>query len=125
MTLKLNQKQLQTKDLIEAFAVLQKLDPAWAVSIAFAESSLGINQLSPTGCKGVFGMSSIAMRDLLQSMIQADDEIVDISCGGAFLHVLLDRHKTIEDATGHYCDPKDRPFYIKRILNLMKEFKNA
>ncbi len=119
----LNQKQLQVKGTIEAFSALQHIDPAWAVSIAFAESSLGINQLSPTGCKGVFGMSSIAMKDLLQAMTQGDDEIVDISCGGAFLHVLLDRFKSIEVATAHYCDPRDRQFYVKRVLDNMKEFK--
>ncbi len=121
----LSQKQIETKGTIEAFALLQKIDPAWAISIAFAESSLGLNQYSPTGCKGVFGMSSIAMKDLLQSMTRGDDDIVDISCGGAFLHLLLDRFKNIETATGHYCDPKDRPFYVKRVLDNMKEFKNA
>ncbi len=123
MTLNLSQKQLQTRGIIEAFALLQKIDPAWAVSIAFAESSLGLNQYSSTGCKGVFGMSSIAMKDLLQSMTQGGDDIVDISCGGAFLHLLLDRFKSIEVATAHYCDPKDRPFYVKRVLDNMKEFK--
>jgi len=115
-------KQLEVKGVVEAFAKLQRIDPAWAVSIAMVESSLGMRQKSPTGCKGVFQMSSIAMRDLLQEMVKADDEILDISCGGAFLHLLLERHKTIEAATAKFCDPKDRDFYVDKVMSYIKVF---
>jgi len=115
-------KQTEVKGLVEAFAKLQRIDPAWAVSVAMVESSLGMYQKSPTGCRGVFQMSSIAMKDLLQEMEKANDEIIDISCGGAFLHLLLERHKTIEAATTKFCDPKDRDFYVSRVLEYMKVF---
>ena len=119
----LNAKQIETKNTVAAFAKLQKIPPAWAVSIAMAESSLGLFQRSPTGAKGLGGMTSIAMKDLLQVMEYKDDEIVDASCFGAYLHVLLDRFKTVEVATFHYCDPKDRDFYVKRVMDYMKEFE--
>ena len=116
-------KQIEVKGMVEAFARLQCIDPAWAVSIAMVESSLGIHQKSLTGCRGVFQMSSIAMKDLLQEMEKADDEIIDISCGGAFLHLLFERHKTFEAATAKYCDPKDRGFYVDKVLRYMEVFK--
>ena len=115
-------KQIEVKGMVEAFAKLQGIDPAWAVSVAMVESSLGMHQKSPTGCRGVFQMSSIAMKDLLQEMAKADDEIIDISCGGAFLHLLLERHKTIEAATAKFCDPKDRGFYVDKVMQYMKIF---
>ena len=116
-------KQVETKRKIVAIANVLEVDPAWAVAMAMTESSLGENQKSPTGCKGVFQMSSIAMKDLLQEMEKHDDDLIDIACGVAFLHLLLRRHKTIEAATGRFCDPKDRDFYVKRMLAFMKEFK--
>ena len=116
-------KQIEVKGMVEAFARLQRIDPAWAVSVVMVESSLGMHQKSPTGCHGVFQMSSIAMKDLLQEMTKADDEIIDISCGGAFLHLLLDRHKTIEAATAKFCDPNDRSFYVSKVINYMEVFK--
>lgn len=117
----LNQRQAESKAKIETFAKLFGIDPAWAVAIAFVESSLGLNQKSPTGCRGVYQMSRIAMWDLLQSMEPVDDDMVDIACGVAFLRLLLRRWKTIEEATAHFCDPKDRDFYIDRVLTFMKE----
>ncbi|MBE3141525.1 MAG: hypothetical protein IMZ53_13195 [Thermoplasmata archaeon] len=88
------------------------------------ESSLGEHQKSPTGCVGVFQMSSIAMKDLLQEMSKQDDEFIDIACGLAFLYLLLRRHKTIEKATAHFCDPADADFYVERVKMYMREFKN-
>ena len=116
-------KQIETRDKIIKVAKVFGIDPSWAVSVAMVESSLGIFQKSPTGCRGVFQMSSIAMKDLLQEMEKADDETIDIACGLAFLHLLLKRHKTIEAATAKFCDPKDRDFYVNRVLEYMKVFK--
>ena len=61
-------KQLNTKAKIETVAALFGIDPKWAVAVAMTESSLGENQVSPTGCSGVFQMSQIAMKDLLLQM---------------------------------------------------------
>lgn len=116
-------KQVETKDRIEAIAKAMNVDPAWAVSVAMVESSLGIHQKSLTGCRGVFQMSSIAMKDLLQEMERSDDETIDIACGLAFLHLLLKRHKTIEAATAKFCDPDDRDFYVSKVINYMEAFK--
>jgi membrane-bound lytic murein transglycosylase MltF len=112
----LTQKQIETKVKIEFFARLFGVDPKWAVAIAMVESSLGLAQKSPTGCSGVFQMSTIAMKDLLLSMRDIDDDMVDIVCGIAFLRLLLKRWKTIEKATEHFCDPNDRSFYLQRVL---------
>jgi hypothetical protein len=119
------QKQIEVKDKIVKIATAIGVDPLWAVAVAMVESSLGMHQKSLTGCRGVFQMSGIAMKDLLQEMEKADDETVDIACGLAFLHLLLQRHKTIEAATAKFCDPKDRDFYIKRVVDYMKAFKEA
>jgi membrane-bound lytic murein transglycosylase MltF len=116
-------RQLKVKKTIEDFSKLFSLDPTWPLAIAMTESSLGINQKSPTGCKGVFQMSSIAMKDLLQEMEKTDDDLIDTSCGTAYLYLLLKRHKTIEEATAKYCNPADRSFYIDRVVDYMKIFK--
>ena len=117
----LTEKQIETKVKIEFFARLFGIDPKWAVAVAMTESSLGRFQKSPTGCSGVFQMSGIAMKDLLLSMRDIDDDMVDIVCGIAFLRLLSKRWKTVEEATKHYCDPADRPFYIDRVKQYMKE----
>ena len=122
--MKLNKKQSETRDKIKSIALAMGVDPIWAISIAMVESSLGLNQRSPTGCKGVFQISTIAMKDLLLEMEKSDDDIIDIASGLAFLHLLLKRFKTIEKATSHFCDPADRNFYIGRVKAYMKEFNN-
>ena len=119
----LTQKQINTALKIKGFAKQFELDPLWPLAIAMTESSMGLNQVSPTGCKGVFQMSSIAMKDLLQEMAKVDDDLIDIACGVAFLYLLLKRHKTIEEATKHFCDPKDVSFYAKRVRDYMEFFK--
>ena len=116
-------RQTEIMAKIRTIAEAMGLDPAWAVSVAMTESSLGEHQKSPTGCRGVFQMSAIAMKDLLQEMEKADDDLIDIACGLAFLHLLLRRHKTIEAATAKFCDPNDRDFYVSRVINYMEEFK--
>lgn len=120
----LTRKQAETKAKIEQVAELLGIDPVWAVSIAMVESSLGEFQKSPTGCLGVFQMSSIAMKDLLQEMGRIDNDIVDIVCGILFLRLLLKRWKTIGKATIHYCAPADRDFYLERVYRYMEEFKD-
>ena len=119
----LTKRQLDTKAKIIKIAEVLGVDPIWAISIAMVESSLGEKQRSPTGCRGVFQMSSIAMKDLLQEMEKTDDDIIDITCGLAFLHLLFKRHKTIESATAKFCDPDDREFYISRVINYMEVLK--
>jgi hypothetical protein len=118
-------KQIEVKEKITRIATAMGVDPVWAVSVAMVESSLGMNQKSPTGCKGVFQMSGIAMKDLLQEMEKADSERIDIACGLAFLYLLLKRHKTIEAATAKFCDPNDRNFYVSRVINYMEVFKEG
>ena len=121
--MRLNKKQLDTKDKITKLALAMGLDPVWASAVAMTESSLGMKQKSPTGCVGVFQMSSIAMKDLLQEMKKQDDDIIDIACGLAFLHLLLKRHGTKEAAVAHFCDPADRKFYIDRVNDFMEILK--
>lgn len=114
-------RQLEVKATIERIAEALHVDPHWANAIAMTESSLGSYLLSPTGCRGVFQMSSIAMKDLLQEM--PEDDLIAIVCGICFLRLLLRRHKTIEKATERYCDPKDRDFYVDRVKIYMKMFE--
>jgi hypothetical protein len=118
-------RQAETRDKIRAVATAIGVKPEWVIAVAMVESSLGVNQKSPTGCRGVFQMSAIAMKDLLIEMEKADDDLIDIACGVAFLHLLLRRHKTIEAATAKFCDPKDRDFYVSRVINYMEVFKDA
>lgn len=120
----LTRKQAVTKTKIEIFANLLNINPAWATSIALLESALGEFQKSPTGARGVFQMTTIAMKDLLWDMEKSDDDTGDILCGILFLRLLLKRHGDIENATLHYCDPNDRYFYLDQIKAYMKEFES-
>lgn len=120
---KLNKKQLETKVKIEFFARLFEVDPAWAISVAMVESSLGLKQESPTKASGVFHITSIAMRDLLLEMKNMDDDLIDIVCGIAFLRLLKKRWGTIEEATNHYCDPRDRGFYLAKVKKYMDSLR--
>lgn len=121
----LDDRQKITLEKIRRAAELLGVDPDWASAVAMVESALGKYQLSKTGARGVFQMTTIAMRDLLQEMQKQDDDLIDIACGILFLRLLLKRHKTIEEATARYCDPKDRGFYIEKMKGYMKEFKEA
>lgn len=119
----LNQKQIETKTKIEFFAKLFGIDQVWATAVALTESSLGLHQKSPTHCRGVFQMSTIAMKDLLYSMDEVDDDLVDIVCGIAFLRLLLKRWGSWEQATKHFCDPADRHFYIDKVKEYMFQLR--
>lgn len=119
------EKQTETKRKIREIAPFFGLDPLWPIAVAMTESSLGMNQKSPTGCRGVFQMSGIAMKDLLQEMEKADDDLIDIACGMAFLYLLLKRHLSIEAATAKFCDPRDRDFYVQRVMDYMRTFRGA
>jgi hypothetical protein len=119
----LTTRQIECRDKIKRIAIAMGVDPAWAISIAMVESSLGEAQVSPTGCRGVFQMSSVAMKDLLQEMEKQDDDIADIGCGLAFLNLLRNRHGSIEKATEAFCAPKDRGFYVPKVLGYMKIFQ--
>lgn len=120
--MELNQKQKQVKDLIENIARSIDLSPVWPLAVAMTESSLGVNQKSGTGARGVFQMTSIAMKDLLQEMEKQNNDVIDVLCGLAFLHLLMKRWGTFKGATEHFCDPADRDFYWKRVKGYMEEF---
>lgn len=122
MKMKFTLKQIETKVKIEFFARLFGIDSKWAVAIAMVESSLGINQSSPTGCLGIFNMSTVAMRDLRKEMAKSDNDLIDIACGVGFLSLLLDRWKSIEEATAHFCNPADKEFYLTRVNSYMSLF---
>ena len=113
--LSLNSTQAETKKLIEDISKLINLDPLLTSAIALTESSLGINLLSPTKCRGVFGMSSIAMKDLLLEMHKPKNRDISILCGLAFIKLLIRRWGNEQDAINHFCSPKDRVFYNSRI----------
>jgi hypothetical protein len=119
----LNQKQQDVKQKIELLSKVFGIDPNWALGVAMVESSLGLYQKSPTGCRGVFQMSGIAMKDLLYQMENYDDDLIDIACGILFLRLLLKRWKSEEKATAHYCDPNDLHFYLNKVQKYMQEFK--
>ena len=120
----LNAKQIETLVKIRIVAKALGIDPDWAAAVAMTESALGLHQLSKTGAKGVFQMTTIAMKDLLLEMEKKDDDMIDIACGVLFLRLLLKRWKTEEEATGHFCDPADRGFYIDRMKKFRKELKD-
>ena len=120
----LDDRQKITLEKIRRAAELLGVDPDWASAVAMVESALGKYQLSKTGAKGVFQMTSIAMKDLLNEMQRQDDDMGDILCGVLFLRLLLKRWKTEEEATGHFCDPADRGFYIDRMKKFRKELKD-
>ena len=122
--MKLDARQLETLEKIRRAAELLGVDPDWASAVAMVESAMGKYQLSKTGAKGVFQMTSIAMKDLLNEMQRQDDDMGDILCGVLFLRLLLKRWKTEEEATGHFCDPADRGFYIDRMKKFRKELKD-
>ena len=116
-------KQIAVKDKITAVAKVIGLDPALAAAVALTESSLGEQKLSPTGCRGAFGMSHIAMEELYRLMKDSNEDWYGILCGIAFLLAMLHQWKTVDDALAHYCDPKDRDFYVGRVKGYMEVFK--
>ena len=115
--------QIQTVYQIDKISQLIGIDPAWACAVASVESSYGLKQKSPTGARGVFQMTGIAMKDLLQEMEKHDDDLIDICCGILFLRLLLKRHGTIEKATAKFCDPKDRPWYVPKVMEVIEKLK--
>lgn len=135
----MTRRQLETKAKTEQMSALFGIDPKWAVAVAMTESSLGERQVSPTGCSGVFNMSTIAIKDVfrlggvvlpvpvedvvcrsvLKMMRAMDHDLGDIFLGVAYLWLLLRRWGSIEAATEHFCDPKDRYFYLSRVKGYM------
>lgn len=116
----LNESQRQVRDRIEYYAGLVGVDPDWACAVAMTESSLGEHRISPTNCRGIFQMSSVAMEDL--RLLMGSDDLTEILCGLLFLRLLKRRWGSVEEATKHYCDPKDVGFYVPRMLGYMREF---
>lgn len=113
-------RQNHIKDEIIRIATALGVDEALPIAIAEQESSLGEDQISPTGCRGVFQMSKIAMMDLLQCMEAKDDDLIDICCGILYLRLLLRRWGTIEEATRHYCDPDVLETYVPAIMKKIR-----
>jgi membrane-bound lytic murein transglycosylase MltF len=120
----LSQQQLKIKSLIEQVTLSIGDNPILSVAVALVESSLGLQLKSPTGAKGVFQLTSIAMKDLHQEMDKKGNEVIGVLCGLAFIHLLIKRHKTVEEVIHHYCDPKDYDFYIQQIKAYMKELSD-
>ena len=119
----MNASQQEVKREIEFYSELLGVDPIWACAVAMVESSLGEHRISPTNCRGIFQMSSIAMEDLRQQMGTESDDTVEIVCGLLFLRLLYRRWGTFEEATNHYCDPNDRSFYLDRVLGYIRLFR--
>jgi len=117
-------RQTDTKVKIKTFAGLFNVDPDWAIAIATVESSLGENQKSPTGAKGVFQMTQIAMKDLWLLMGEVDDDYADIACGILFLKLLRKRWGSMKEATKRYCDPNDAHFYVDRVSREYERLKS-
>jgi hypothetical protein len=117
-------RQKATIEKIRKLAPIIGVDTSWALAIADQESSLGEHQLSPTGAKGDFQMTRIAILDLLAESQKKDDDLIDICFGLLFLRLLLRRWGTIEEATGHYCDPNDKHFYVPSIMAKMRKYDN-
>ena len=123
----MTRRQMETKQKIEDLSGIFGVDPKWAVAIAMTESSLGERLKSPTGCRGVFQMSTIAMRDLLQRMEEQTPKgiLAGIVCGLIYMSILFDRFGSMDAATLHFCDPKDRHFYLDRVKQYMEAQVNA
>jgi membrane-bound lytic murein transglycosylase MltF len=120
--MELKKKQIETLEKIKMIAPCLGIDPKLAAAIAFVESSLGMFQLSKTGARGVYQLTSIAMKDLLIGMEEDNDDIEDIACGILFIRKLLRRHKgDVDKVISKYCDPNDRGFYVDKVKALMKE----
>lgn len=111
-----------TEAKIRRLASVVGVDAAWALAIAEVESSMGQFQKSKTGARGVFQMTTIAMKDLWLQMELQDDDLADILCGLLFLRLLKNRWGSKEEATRHYCDPNDRDFYVPKVLMLMDKY---
>lgn len=118
----MNPNQQRVKETIERYARMLGVDPVWAVAVAMTESSLGEARISPTNCRGIFQMSSIAMEDLRLQMGTVGDDELEILCGLLFLRLLYRRWGSIDEATNHYCDPNDRSFYLDRVRGYMRAF---
>ena len=122
--MKLSEKQKSIKSLIEQAAALAVIDPAWACAVAMTESSLGGNQVSHTGARGVFQNTRISMLDLLMKMGDKTNvgDKIGILAGVSFLALLLSRWGSEDEAIRHFCDPKDVMFYLPRVKKLKDEF---
>jgi hypothetical protein len=114
-----------TEDKIKAVCDLLGVNPNWAMAVAKVESAMGKYQKSPTGARGVFQMTSIAMKDLLWAMEKRDDDMIDVCCGVLFLRLLLRRWKTESEATKRYCDPNDMATYVPKVLMLMEQLEKG
>lgn len=99
------------------------VDPAVAMAISEIESQHGMYRQSPTGARGVFQMTSIAMKDLLIEMAEPDRQALGICCGVAFIRLLMTRHEDELTAISKYCDPDDREWYPEKVLRLAEKYR--
>lgn len=92
-----------------------------AVAVAQVESAMGRYQKSPTGARGVFQLTSIAFKDMMESLTSTErHERTDILCGVAFLCLLQDRWEGIEAIVSHFCDPAEKEAYWKKVQYLLE-----
>lgn len=115
----LTQKQKDLKRAIELYSEMFGVDPDLAVAISLTESSLGLNPISPTKARGPFHMTTIAAKDVLYN----GDEFELMILGLLFLRLLKRRWGNMDDAISHFCDEKDRWFYVDRVKGYREEFK--
>ena len=116
--------QEEVKKKIFQISKLAEIDPALALAISDIESKHGLFQKSPTGARGIFQMTTIAMKDLLLAMESKSDDIIDIFCGIAFLRLLSTRWKDDEQKTiEKFCSPADRSWYVPKVLELADQYR--
>jgi hypothetical protein len=122
----LTQKQTEIFNLCKDHAIWLGIDPSWALAIADQESTFGLNLISPTGARGIYQDTTIAMKDILE-FIGHDNEAAykaSIAVGQSELLVLLTRWHDIEIATSHYCDPKVKAQYVASVMSKIKQYKS-
>lgn len=107
------------EEKIRAICKIVEFPEDLAVAIAKVESAMGKYILSPTGAKGIFQLTSIAMKDMLQVMAEHKYERTAILCGIGFLCLLQDRWMDAQEIVFHFCDPAEKDAYWKKIQKVI------
>lgn len=110
------------EEKIRAICEIMGFSGDLAVAVATVESAMGKYIISPTNARGLFQLTSIALKDMLQAMGLERHERVAMLCGIAFLCLLQDRWgddpRTI---VGHYADPAEKEAYWKKIQKALTQ----
>lgn len=109
-----------TEEKIRAICEIIEFPADGAVAIAQVESAMGKYLLSRTGARGIFQLTSIAMRDMLEAMARPKHERTGILCGLAFLCLLQDRWTDLDTIVRHYCDPDEKEAYLAKVHEFME-----